>query len=94
MQLKRRVEMNIIENLGIEKCREIVAGIIGSANYWKDGEYYDYNENSIFVFRDGEWNWSSCVPSISIDSIKQAIEKYESEQAEMINYSPNVRVLK
>lgn len=125
--------MNIIEKLGIEKCREIVAGAPGGASYFCkidvdifylkliDGDLYKsiHNNGCKFFIDTKEYE------IFELSELKQAIEKHDSEQgdagtkksrfsfstkqacglgdsmmghyaeqAEMINYSPNVRVFK
>lgn len=97
--------MNIIEKLGVEKCRDIIEGAPKNAEGYQDGYYF--RENPEFMFHNGvheQWNLTDNnggyfkergFSPISLSDLKQAIEKHDSEQqAEMINYSPNVRVLK
>lgn len=77
--------MSIIEKLGIEKCRGIVEGAPEWAIFWIDNNEY---HGTILSFP----NMVSKV-SYSILDIKKAVEKYDSEHAEMIDYSQAVRVV-
>ena len=97
--------MNLIEKLGIEKCRGIVDGAPDStATHYifnKIPHYYSVDFQSWFY--DGEWWDSDCYTEtdlidsygfdfvISLLALKQAIEKYDSEHAEMIDYSQAAR---
>lgn len=113
--------MNLIEKLGIEKCRGIVDGAPELAELYvlvisdNASAYYCINNgvvcacvdyglreisNNYLSFEDMINSWGGIhgvylddIVFAYIDDLKQAIEKYDSEHAEMIDYSQAVKVV-
>ncbi len=88
--------MNLIEKLGIEKCRGIVDGApIEATHIDFRGRYWDLKDTGL-LFENGKWikdkSGHACI-WYPLSSLKDEIEKYDSEHAEMIDYSQAVRVV-
>lgn len=108
--------MNLIEKLGIEKCRGIVEGAPDGSEYFiidfgyisnlgcvgtscssvvnatlhKDGLDHPITMNPCFQTVDSVVEFQD---TVDLFELEQAIEKYDSEHAEMIDYSQAVRVV-
>ena len=68
--------MNLIEELGLNRCQEIVDGAPETATYFSGGKYYEEWSHTGWVVSDGQ-QWIDCkkpnVELISITKLRAAI---------------------
>ena len=91
--------MNLIEELGLEKCKQIVEGAPELTTNYKDGKYYEEWFPGKWTVFDGK-HWQDCKKPkrglICIINLRTAISNHERTDtcSDIKNHiSPNTKVI-
>ena len=91
--------MNLIEKLGLEKCKQIVDGAPETATDFSGGKYYEEWSHTGWVVSDGR-QWVDCKKPngelISIEDLRTALADHDRIDtcSDIRNHvSPNTKVI-